>query len=180
MIPGGTSLSYQITGQASVFSTFFNDAAGVRSDVISALSAYFNVQNVTVDAESALEQYENLELTAWQYSATVTLVTRSDYGSVDDIGSVVAHAFFDATGYLPTVTNPDYGEPAQQAPTTGGGTGISDAATSLFDGLKSIFTNITNGALSELNMTALLLIVGILALVFVLANGKHNIIPKVV
>lgn len=154
MIPAGTTITFQVAGSTGIGLTGFGTSPdSVRNDVTAYLSGFFDVYSVTVNAESLLQSAIEFSWN-WTYTATVTLGTREDYGSVDDIGSIVAHAFYQAGGALPTVSAPDYGEPTQgQLPVNQG-------------------PNL-GGFLQGLQGTTALLVVGLVVLVGLLAFGPN-------
>lgn len=77
--------------------------AGVRQSVLDNLSHFFDVEDVTMESDAFLSDPIHY-VTNWPYTSRVSLTSQSDYADHRDVASVVAHAFYEATGDLPTVT----------------------------------------------------------------------------
>jgi hypothetical protein len=76
------------------------------------------VHDVTINREDTLFGPSALYWN-WRYSAVVTVTTKAAYAKIEDVDSIVAHAFYEAGGELPTVTARGY-EPAQGPGATSG------------------------------------------------------------
>lgn len=113
MVRAGTSLTFQVQGQTASYLP--PDSSSLRASVIAFLSAYFFVEAVEVTTRGAAGRIMAGEFWNYDYSAIVTVSPRSDYGAVRDVGSVIQHAFYAASGGMPTVST-DFNE-------TIGGTG---------------------------------------------------------
>jgi hypothetical protein len=149
MVSAGSTLSFDARGTAGGWLPVTVDS--VRQDISDALAGYFLVQSVTVNNQGSF-----YELEQWQYVARITVRTREAYGAVDDAGSIVAHAVYDATGYLPTVGAVG----SQGASGVPSGGGIADTIADAFKGITG-----------ELNTTLVIVGLVLVAGVFVL-SGK--------
>lgn len=110
MVRRDTSLVIEASGTAG---TWFGNplealatSAGIRADVTGALLPFMYVDAFTMTDRGALDLVE------WDYRAALTVRPKSDYGSADDIASIVANAFYRATGKLPTVSVGAASQPA--------------------------------------------------------------------
>lgn len=101
MVRAGTSITYQVQGNTQ--SWYPPDPSSLRAGVIAFLSAYFFVETAEVNVRSVSSRIMSAEFWNYDYTAIVTVVPRSDYGSSRDIASVIQHAFYTATGGMPTV-----------------------------------------------------------------------------
>lgn len=101
MIRHGIERTFDVQGQAGEFQP--RTVAGVRSDVIDGLTPFFDVADVAIVTPSFLSD-PTAFFVDWRYAAVVRATPRADYGDVRDVDSIVAHAFYDAAGELPTVT----------------------------------------------------------------------------
>lgn len=146
MVRAGQSVTLSVQGRTGGF--FRPEAGAMRSDVIGFISAYFTVESVEINIRSALGSIAAGELWNYDYSALVTVKPRSDYGSPDDIASIVAHAFYITGGALPTV---------QVSSVSGSLGGVTSSGPDL------------GGALQSFADLPKILIVGIVALVAIIA-----------
>lgn len=99
MVRAGTILTFDVTGQAGGW--FAPEPGDVRAGVIDALHPYLTVHNLTLTKTSG---WRDIDFFWWNYSARVDVQTKSDHARVDDVASIVAHAFYVGAGTLPTVT----------------------------------------------------------------------------
>jgi len=103
MVARGTRIIADVSGSAdSYFSiTPWNatDDASLRSNVDMLLSQYFNVYDIQIESAT-------FDPGQWSFRAHCDLLVLADYGNLDDVASIIRHAFYEATGYLPTVTIP--------------------------------------------------------------------------
>lgn len=120
MVTAGETITFDVQGTTGQWVP--RTVAGVRQDAINALSPFFDVESVSVDSPSFLSDPIHY-VTNWPYRATVRATMRSDYGDVRDVDSIVAHAFYEAAGDLPTVTADHY-EQGQGAASTTSGTSV--------------------------------------------------------
>jgi len=110
---------HRFTVRGTTGEFFPRSVAYVKSHVIDQLSAFFDVQDVTLETSSFMQDPLGITLLEWPYSAQVRLTTRVDYGDIRDVDSLVAHAFYVGAGALPTVTA-DNEEQGQGTDTTTG------------------------------------------------------------
>lgn len=104
MIPAGTRLTFNVSG--SVHAWFTSSKEDVHDIASATMDPYVNVKAITVTPTSTVIT-GTLD---WTYSAVVVLDTISDHASVDDVASIVKHAFYIATDAVPVVAGP--GDPA--------------------------------------------------------------------
>lgn len=81
--------------------------AYVRQTVIDNLSHFFDVEDVSMSTDAFLEDPVHY-VTTWPYTASVRVTVRSDYNDHRDVAAIVAHAFYEAAGGMPSVTVDDY------------------------------------------------------------------------
>ncbi len=116
MVNSGQRITFDVVG--SVSGWIPSTVQGVREDVVSTLAANFAVHDVTINREDTLfgpsSAYWN-----WRYNAVAVVTTKSAYAKVEDVDSIVAHAFYQGSGELPTVTARGY-EPGQGPGATSG------------------------------------------------------------
>src|SRR5262245_57852514 len=105
-IPAGTSIQFSVSGSADGF-----DDDDAQTAVRTELSRYFGVVRVYLDAPALSGIYS-----AWPWTADVVITTREAYGTIGDVSSIVAHAVYEATGYMPSVSAPRYGQPSNEDP----------------------------------------------------------------
>lgn len=122
MIAHGTAITFTVNGQAGFWP---ESVASVRAQAIDGLTPFFDVADVSLQTRGFIEDPVNY-VTEWPYTATVRATVRSDYGTIRDIDSIVAHAFYNATGNLPTVTAAGY-EAAQADPSSTTGISLTTA-----------------------------------------------------
>jgi len=139
MIPAGQRLTFDVVGVAGGWIPTTADE--VRSAAVHELSEAFTVRNVRVESQGAV--YEMLE---WPFLARVEVSPIQGFAELADAQSIVAHAFYEATGNLPTVTEAGGG----LLPSTGGG--------GLFDGLGSLLGGLQDTTNLLLILTAVVLI----------------------
>lgn len=156
MIPANTVLTFDVVGTTDV--TFGTSPSVVRGIVVGALQPYFDAYTVDLIVPGVLSDLLSFDWVNTPYSAVVTLQTRASYADVDDVGSVIANAFYQAVSALPTVTARNSGEPTPGSGIVTSGPGIGDALSGVFAGLQT---------------TTIVLIVGIVGLAYVLANGRN-------
>lgn len=116
MVNAGSVITFTVRGTTGQYSP--RTVAGVRQDAINALTPFFDVTDVTIETQSFTSDPFNY-ISNWPYTATVRLTTRVAYAGIRDIDSVVAHAFYEAAGDLPTVTGNGYEQGQGQDTTTG-------------------------------------------------------------
>lgn len=165
-IPAGTSIKFTVSGSADGF-----DDDDAQARVRSELSKYFGVQRVYLDAPAFGGVY-----TAWPFTAEVVVSTREAYGDVNGPASIVAHAVYEATGYMPSVSAPAFGgpeEPSWLPNASSVGTAIGDAVSAatkaIGDGLKNILQPTAEGAVQTL--MPVVIVVAVIAIVLVVNVG---------
>lgn len=172
MVSPDTIITFDVQGTTDLF--FATDPATVRSEVMNELSKNFDVMTAIIKPPSVIQDLMSGLFVNSPYTAVITLQTRSAYGRTSDIGSVIAHAFYNAVGALPTVNaRPVAVQPSpsdqpieEQGPTLGSiGTGLEGAAKGVTDSIAAAFK-----ALEEsLGKTALLLVGGLVIIVAIIA-----------
>jgi hypothetical protein len=99
MITAGTPVSFQLSGQVRIgVFTPWTDAEDVRAGIINAMTPNLRIYSVTVRPTS----FVAVGALDWSYTASVVVASKVDHGMVDDIGSIVANAFWQVTGDVPT------------------------------------------------------------------------------
>lgn len=109
MIKAGTRITFRVAGRTGGLTPI--NAGELKLNASDALRAWFNVISVDLVRPGAWEILDPSQWYYWDYSATVVAEPLSDYGAIDDLDDVVAHAFYLASDEIPTVTAPAYGEP---------------------------------------------------------------------
>lgn len=113
MVRAGTPLTIAVTGTAGSWwnpANAFVTENGIKSDVRAGLNPYAYVDGIEIDDRGISDVVE------WDYRATVSLRPKGDYGDANDLASIVAHEFYEATGYLPSATVGAYSQPPLQPP----------------------------------------------------------------
>jgi len=115
MIRRGTHITADVQGDAVGLLSFHpwdaSDEGYIRSQVKASLLPYMQVFSVNLTSS-------NFDPGKWTYQATVDGVILADYNDIDDVAGIIGHAFYTATGYMPSVSVPfagDYtGQPQQE------------------------------------------------------------------
>lgn len=116
MIKKNTVITFDVKGSTGLLPRTQNS---VRQAAIDSLTPFFTVQALSVTAASFLSDPVHA-LTEWPYTATARVQVLADYADIRDLDSVIAHAFYDAAGRLPTVTAQRYEQgQADATPTSG-------------------------------------------------------------
>ena len=137
MVPAGSTILFTVQGTTDLSFPFIGDAANaIRSSVLNTLSANFNVLNVNVIVPTVLSDILNSYIYNFPYTATVQFVTRGDYGAIADLDSVVANAFYEVVGSVPTVNANGYGDVATLPPT--GTSGVTPTNVLVFAGIAVV------------------------------------------
>lgn len=158
MVPHGSLIIFDVNGTTGGLAPV--DDTDLRSRIIAGLAPYFTVMEVAITRGSTLSNIIDFQWFHWNYSAVVTLRTRSDYADVEDVRSVLIHAFYDAGGAFPTVTIRTLGEAQGPSVTTTGPSiagGVSDGLKAASDAVKALF--------AQLQTTEYLLIGGVVLIV---------------
>lgn len=123
MIAKNTVITFDVQGTTGGFLP--RTVAGLRQTAIDALTPFFEVQDLSVSSSSFLSDPLH-SLSQWPYSAVVRAKMQADYGSIRDVDSIIAHAFYRGAGELPTVTARTY-EAGQGAADDRGGPSLTTA-----------------------------------------------------
>lgn len=105
MIRNGQVITFAVRGTTGAYLP--RSVAAVRQVVLDSLTPFFVVEDLTFKTDSVLSDPFHA-LSAWPYSASVRAKMQSDYADVLDVDSIVAHAFYNGAGELPTVTANGY------------------------------------------------------------------------
>lgn len=134
MIANGQTLSFTVNGTTGQWLP--RTVAGVRQDAIDNLTPFFDVESVSVNSPTFASDPIHY-IANWPFTAYVRATMRSDYGDVRDVDAIVAHAFYEATGEIPTVTADDE-EPDQAPPSETTGFSLTTLAVVLVIGLVAL------------------------------------------
>lgn len=120
MVNAGQRITFDVVGSTSTdWTTILGSTVqGVREIVVDTLSASFYVHDVTINREGTLFGPDALYWN-WRYSAVVSLTTKTAYAKIEDVDSIVAHAFYEGGGELPTVTARGFEEGQGEGETSG-------------------------------------------------------------
>lgn len=102
MLAHGTTVIFDVQGSTGGYLPI--DDTDLRTAIIGNLAAFFEVLSVAIVKGSTLANIIDFQWLHWNYSATVIVRTRIDYALVDDLRGVIATAFYDAGGAVPSVT----------------------------------------------------------------------------
>lgn len=159
MIAAGSTLTFRVDGQVRLGWT---DVGGqtpedVRSEVIQSLMPYVGVQTIVINPLTS-------GLTTWTYNAIVSVKTKTAHGAADDVGAIVAHAFYVAANQLPTVVITN-----TVAPNTPGGVsdypGILETINKTIGDLSAGLGRGVGSALDESGLKLTLVLVAVGAIV---------------
>lgn len=176
MVASGSIIAISVASK----STLTSGPSSILQQVASDLSGTgIVVRSANLHSLSFLDQLVPAMLFEGQaFSVDYQIGTLMDFNSSDDIASILAHSFYDITGYLPgsisvvSVTPPGgtaqvTGQPGAVAPGAGvitsAGSGIIDTVSSFLSGLKST------------TITILIIIVGVIILALVLFAYGPNV-----
>lgn len=101
MIDARETITFDVQGTTGAYLPRSVDS--VRQVVIDNLTPFFDVQDVTMQTDAFTSDPFHY-ISNWPYKAVVRVVTRDSYADVRDVDSIVAHAFYEGAGELPTVT----------------------------------------------------------------------------
>lgn len=133
MIRRGTELNFTVNGQAGQWP---RSVADVRSAVIDGLTPFFDVPDVPIVTPSFLSDPLDYFIN-WPYTAKVRAIVKADYAEIRDVDSIVANAFYNAAGELPTVTE-DSLEKGQGNPDSTKGISLTTALALVAVGLVAV------------------------------------------
>jgi hypothetical protein len=156
MIRAGEMLTFVAAGRKP--SWWPIDADGVstlKADLARTLSTAFRVHTIDIASSGAVDLFN------WSYVATIVVTLRESYAHVNDASSVVANAVWQATGELPSVSAPDYGQPTPAAP------------AGVLEPIRDALTGVVTGVRSEVNFVLVLVVGGILVLGYLLVSGRN-------
>lgn len=160
-IPAGESIRFTVTGAADGF-----DDDDAQNAVRDELSKYFGVQRVYLDGQA-------FGYSGWPFTAEVVIVTREAYGDVNGPASIVAHAVYEATGYMPSVSAPAFGGPSQDDPSVIDGSGIGDLLRNIpraiGEGIRDVLQPTAEGARDTI--MPIVIVVAVIAIVLVVNVG---------
>lgn len=167
MIPANTSIQFSVSGAADGW-----DDDDTQTAIRSELSKYFGVLRAYIDAPALGGVYYG-----WPWTGEIAVVTREAHAEVNDVTSIVAHAIYEATGYMPAVSAPAYGQPSNEDPgvlpslpsATGIGEAIAAATKAIGDGLKNILKPTAEGAVDA--VMPVVIVVAVIAIVLVVNVG---------
>ena len=161
MVRAGATITLQANGTADGY-----DSGQVRSAMVAELGKYFRVSGLDLSVGGSFAEYFG-----WPYTANLTITTQRDYGEAGDVASIVAHALYNATAYLPTVSAPQV-QP-QVGAGSGAGSGIVDSFADALAGLgKGIGEGVGAATKPTIdNLMGPLLLVGLVAVVLVVSVG---------
>ncbi len=167
MIPARTSIQFSVSGSADGF-----DDDDAQTAIRSELSKYFVVQRVYLDASIFSGVYYG-----WPWTGEVVVSTKEAYGDVNGPASIVAHAIYVATGYMPSVSAPAFGGPSNDEPgivpslpsASSIGDAIAAATKAIGDGLKNILKPTAEGAVDA--VMPIVVVVAVIAIVLVVNVG---------
>ena len=128
MVPAGSTLTLDVRGTAT--SWLPTTPAGIRAAALDDLSPFFDVPDLVLSSTSILGSQVTFPSFNYPYTGVLTLRTRVAYGDTDDVASIVANAFYNHAGSVPTVTVRGYGV-QQSAPPAGFGFGSFTPALGL-------------------------------------------------
>lgn len=148
MIAAGTVLTFAVDGSATLgWIDPTETPEGVRGDVIELMRPYVTVNAVTLTPTSNVY----VGIANWSYRAIVQVTTKIAHADASDVGSIVAHAFYEAANLMPTVT-----QTGEQPANVPGGigqepddadNGISAMLAKFFGGLQSTVVMVAIGAI---------------------------------
>jgi len=148
MVAADSVLTLEVQGQTGGWVP--TDDTGLRAGVLNRLTPYFDVLGATITRGSTLSNILDFQWFHWQYKAVLTIKTRIGYASPDDVRSIVAAAFYNAGGAMPSVSIRSLGETQ--------GPGVEQTGL----GLGGLLTGSTA-----------LIVVGLVGLVYVIAYAPN-------
>lgn len=176
MFPRGSSATFDVVGDSDFLTNGVLTADQLRADVLNILGGTFDVPAFNI----ALPSYFSTN-----YTATITVTARADYGQPEDAGAIVANAFYQVTGSLPTVaidsTVIDSALPAVTSP--GPTAEITTGLQSLLVGVENAITGLGaamgkglgNAAAPAVNLSmfAIVALLGLVAIVVFSPTGRE-------
>lgn len=100
MVPSGSVFTYRLSGYyGGLFTTGQDTAAALRSDVLARFRATnLDIRALSIQAGGSIGSYVS---TRFPYNATITVVTKRDFGSEADVWSIVRGVFWNASDHEP-------------------------------------------------------------------------------
>lgn len=177
MYRAGTELTIVAAGSAESFWTSLDFWNGVSSpELQSAVDLRLIGRGIDVYAIDIADRGMK-DTATWQYRATVKCASRSDHARAEDVAAVVANAFYEETGYMPTVSITSLGQaaPGPLAPTWTvpdliPDLGIGDAAGEVAAGIKDTIDKLIENV-GKIGMVGIGVAIVVLAIVY-LPKGK--------
>jgi hypothetical protein len=166
MVSKGQRLTFFVQGNISLALFGNSTAASVRQAAAAGLVQYFDDVQITMTVGGLIDSAVRMEWITSPYEARVSLVLRSDYGTSGDVGRVVQHAFWEAAGNAPTVSETQAAAIQR----------TSDTTTSTTSGISGAISSALQGIHGAIQQDAIILIVGVLALAYLVAGpGGRNV-----
>lgn len=131
MVPAGSSFVLDVQGQVRIGFVPVTPE-DVRSNVADLAAGYLYVDSLTLSPVGDVY----LGILDWSYGAEIRIRTRYSHASTDDVKSIVAGAFQQATDGRPTVTIRGV-DPAQANGLPNNGGGLDGLIGKLLGGLQS-------------------------------------------
>lgn len=168
MIAANQSIKFSVSGSADGW-----DDDDAQTAIRTELSKYFGVQRVYIDAPALGGVYYG-----WPWSGEVVVTTREAHAEIGDVSSIVAHAIYEATGYMPSVSAPAFGGPSNEDGwVDGGGIGdllkgagnsVSDAVAGIGDAIGNALGGAAKPLTDEFDKTINKLLIGVAIIAVVL------------
>lgn len=184
MVPTGSQLTFAVDGQVDTGITDWRTTPDdLRTAVINSLRLSLTVNAVVVTPLSVIVAFGD-----WRYTAMVSVTTKTAHAQADDVGSIVAHAFYEGAGALPTVTVTNAPVPTAAGGITEGpgvfdgiGSGVHDAvdgvAKTISDALAKLGSGIGQGVGNAAKPATDLLVigaVGVVVIIYILAKSPQT------
>lgn len=157
MYRAGTELTIVVAGSAESFWTsldFWNGISAPR--LVSSIDVRLTGRGIDVYSIDLADRGWS-DIGTWQFRATVKCASRSDHARAEDVAAVVANAFQQETGYMPTVSIISAGQPDApplQPPWT---SGVGDVLGDVGAGL-----NATLQQIGTVGVVAVVLVLGVI------------------
>jgi len=102
MVAADSVLTLEVQGQTGGWIP--TDDTALRAGVLNRLTPYFDVISATITRGSTVANILDFQWFHWNYKAVIAIKTRIGYASPDDVRSIVASAFYNAGGAMPSVS----------------------------------------------------------------------------
>jgi hypothetical protein len=173
MVPARSLLTLNVTGQAN---GLYADREALRSGVIGLLSRHFDVITASVTTGSLFSNAIGFEWVFYQYTARLEIRTRGAYAEARDVASVVANAFYQTGGELPTVSVAGL-DPPQTAGTITTGPELPNLGAvvdDLITGVGNLVSGITRPITEPAERISFVVVAGILVLGYFVFFGPQT------